>query len=237
MIFDQAEYNVRCEWGEKGVTLLAPVSDVIIIVDILSFSTAVEVAANQGAVVFPYAWKDSTAYHFAASMQAEVADQGHPNKYSLSPSSLLNLPAQMRLVLPSPNGAALSLLTGSTPTIAGCLRNCRAVAESAMRRGQNISVIPAGERWKDGSLRPCFEDFGGAGAIIKYLRGTISPESKAALAAFENASENLFELMKACSSGKEKIERGEELDVKLAAEVDVSNCVPLFCDGAYVSEA
>src|SRR5438128_340686 len=105
MIFDQREYDVRCEWGERGVQRLAPVSDVVIIVDVLSFSTAVEIATNQGAIVFPYRWKDETAHHYAKSVRAEVADKHNRNKRSLSPASLLDLPAGTRLVLPSPNGS------------------------------------------------------------------------------------------------------------------------------------
>ena len=104
--------------------------------------------------MFPYRWKDETAYESAKSVDAEVANKGNLNNYSLSPTSLVNLPSGIRLVLPSPNGSILSLLASSTPTIAGCLRNCQAVAESAMKIGRNIAVIPAGERWDDDTLRP-----------------------------------------------------------------------------------
>jgi 2-phosphosulfolactate phosphatase len=230
MIFDQSEYNVRCEWGDKGVALLAPISDVIIIVDVFSFSTAVEIATRQGAIVFPYWWKDDTAYDFAKSVEAEVADKNNVNNYSLSPSSLTDLPSKARLVLPSPNGAALSLSTAPVPTIAGCLRNARAVAFAASSKGQNIAVIPAGERWDDGTLRPCLEDLLGAGALISYLRGTFSPEAIAAKSAFESASEGIFNWLKDCSSGKEKLSRNEENDVGLAAQLNVSECVPILCN-------
>jgi len=237
MIFDQSEYNVRCEWGEQGVTLLAPISDVVIIVDVLSFSTAVEIATNQGAVVFPYRWKDKTAYDYADSVEAEVADKNNVNNYSLSPTSLLKLSSDVRLVLPSPNGSTLSLLSGSVPTIVGCLRNCRAVSFSAMSKGRNIAVIPAGEKWEDGTLRPCLEDLLGAGAIISYLRGTPSPEAIAAGSAFKSASEDIYNRLQGCSSGKEKLYRAEETDIKLAAELNVSNCIPILRNGAFVKEA
>lgn len=236
MIFDQSEYNVRCEWGERGVTTLAPISDVVVIVDVLSFSTAIEIAVNRGAVVFPYRWKDEAVFDYAASVKAEVADAKNVNGYSLSPASLRELPAGARLVLPSPNGSTLSLLSDSVPTIAGCLRNARAVAVSAMRRGQNIAVVPAGERWEDGTLRPCLEDLLGAGAIISYLHGTVSPEAMAAVSAFESASEEIYKRLKCCSSGKEKLERAEETDVELAAQLNVSSCVPVLCRDAYVKE-
>lgn len=236
MLFDQSEYNIRCEWGRQGALLLAPISEVVIIVDILSFTTAVEIATHQGARVYPYRWKDETAYEFAKSVAAEVADKNNPRGYRLSPASLQSLPADLRLVLPSPNGSELSLSTGSTLTLAGCLRNCEAVAESAMKKGKNIAVIPAGEKWEDGALRPSFEDLVGAGAIIQHLRGARAPEADLAVAAFESARVNLLEQLKRCSSGKEKTSRGEEMDVALAAELQVSDCVPILTGGAYQKE-
>jgi hypothetical protein len=40
MNFGQADFEVRCEWGEKGILQLAPISDVLVIVDVLSFQLA-----------------------------------------------------------------------------------------------------------------------------------------------------------------------------------------------------
>jgi len=60
MIFSQSDFDIRCEWGKQGVFVLAPVSDVVIIVDVLSFSTSVDIAVSQGAIVFPYPWRDDT---------------------------------------------------------------------------------------------------------------------------------------------------------------------------------
>ena len=233
MVFDQSEFEIRCEWGRQGASLLAPISDLLIIVDVLSFSTAVEIATARGAVIYPYRWRDETAHGFAGSVSAEVADRKNKNGYSLSPASLLTVPAGARLVLPSPNGSEISLSTGSTLTMAGCLRNCRAVAEFAMSRGRKIAVIPAGERWEDGSLRPCLEDLVGAGAIIRHLRGRRSPEAGLAVAAFESSSSMLLETIKSCGSGKEKLLRGEEQDLRLASALDASGCVPVLADGAY----
>jgi 2-phosphosulfolactate phosphatase len=58
VIFDQAEYALRCEWGASGVRQLAAISDVLIVVDVLSFSTAVDIAVSNGAIVFPYGSRD-----------------------------------------------------------------------------------------------------------------------------------------------------------------------------------
>lgn len=185
-IYNQSEFDLRCEWGEQGINQLASISDVVVIVDVLSFSTCVEIATNNGAMVFPYQWKDESAQVYAKSVQAELAksDRTSNNSYSLSPSSLTKIPAGTKLVLPSPNGSYLTLLTNKTPTLTGCLRNCEAVAKFAQRYGSKIAVIPAGEQWVDGSLRPAFEDLIGAGAIFSYLSGSLSPEAQAAVSVF-----------------------------------------------------
>src|SRR5688572_1262495 len=146
--FDQHAYTIRCEWGAHGIAALAPESDVIVIVDVLSFSTCVDVAVGNGALIYPYPWKDESAERFATSVQAILASprRNDPSSYSLSPASLRTIPAGTRLVLPSPNGAMLSHSTGVTPTIAGCLRNAHAVAQAAQTIGERVSVIAAGER-------------------------------------------------------------------------------------------
>jgi len=233
MFFDQSVYDIRCEWGEKGISVLAPVCDILVIVDVLSFSTSLDIAVNKNATVYPYSWKDERVYAYAEEMRAEVADRQNSNGFSLSPGSLVNLPDKARLVLPSPNGSTITLAAGSTPVLAGCFRNCRAVAESAMTVGRKIGVVPAGERWDDNSLRPCFEDLAGAGAIITHLEGTLSPEAEVAKILFENCRDSLIEKLRNCGSGKEKIAKGEARDIDLAAELDVSECVPFYSDGAY----
>jgi 2-phosphosulfolactate phosphatase len=235
MTFDQSVFDIRCEWGENGVRQLAPISDAIIIVDVLSFSTCVTLATSRGALIFPYPLHDGTGFAFARSINAALAGPRGQSTYSLSPQSLLEIAAGTRLVLPSPNGAILTLATGGTPTFAGCLRNCRAVAAAALRYGKNIAVIPAGERWpEDGSLRVAVEDLVGAGAIISHLSGSLSPEAQMAVVAYYHARENLVEVFDQCGSGKELRERGFEGDIALAAQVDVDDCAPMLQNGAYI---
>jgi 2-phosphosulfolactate phosphatase len=237
--FNQSCGSVRCEWGAHGIAALGPESDVIIIVDVLSFSTCVDVAVGNGACVYPYPWHDQSAEHFAAQRQALLARarQNDSSHYSLSPVSLQGIPPGTRLVLPSPNGATLSRATGTTPTIAGCLRNARAVAQTAQTLGRRISVIAAGERWPDGSLRPAIEDWLGAGAIIAHLTGRRSPEAELAAHNFVYSQANLGWYLRACGSGRELIEDGYSADVELAAALNVSDCVPLLREDAYQRQA
>jgi 2-phosphosulfolactate phosphatase len=237
--FDQHEYDIRCEWGTHGVAAVAAHSDVFVIVDVLSFSTCVDIAVGNGALIYPYALRDDTAHDYARSLGALLASSRRTagGGYSLSPTSLLSVPSGTRLVLPSPNGATLSRATGAVPTLAGCLRNARNVARAARTFGRRISVIPAGERWPDGSIRPAIEDWLGAGAIISHLGGTRSPEAALAATAYEHARarDDLWRYLSTCGSGRELIGQGYEEDVRLAADLDVSTCVPVLRDGAYVS--
>lgn len=240
--FDQREYDVRFEWGLSGLQALAPVSDLLIIVDVLSFTTCVDIVAGCGGFVYPYRDSLDVLPAYAQARDALFAAPGrrHEAAYSLSPASLMTIPAGTRLVLPSPNGSTLSLATAGVPVMAGCLRNAQTVAERAKQLGRRISVIAAGERWKDkssgvasGGLRVALEDLLGAGAIISYLDGGRSPEAETAAAAFHSAESDLLDIVARCGSGKELIGRGFAEDVQLAGQLNVSAAAPLLEDGMY----
>jgi len=181
----QAGYDIRCEWGLNGIKALIDDSDVIIIVDVLSFSTSVNVALSRDAIVYPFVGNHQSANTFAQEKDAILATKrsstADNSLFTLSPSSLQTLPSGARVVLPSPNGSTLSTATGHVMTLAGCLRNASAVAEFAQSQGKRISIIPAGERFFystiDSALRPSLEDWIGAGAIISHLQGHLSPEA------------------------------------------------------------
>lgn len=48
--FDQAGYSVRCERGASALEYLT--AEIVVIVDVLSFTTCVEVATTRGAQIF-----------------------------------------------------------------------------------------------------------------------------------------------------------------------------------------
>jgi 2-phosphosulfolactate phosphatase len=242
VFYEQIGFDARFEWGIEGVRRLAPRSDVIVIVDVLSFSTAVDIAVNRGARVLPYRWRDESALGYAQRAGALLAgDKRHPTvdePYTLSPSSLLTIPQGTLLVLPSPNGSTLAQTASELGPVvfAGCLRNASAIAAAARSIGGVITVIAAGERWEDGeSLRPSFEDLVGAGAILSALAADApSPEALAAIAAFEVAVADIASYLRECVSGRELIERGFKDDVRLAAERDVSRAAPVLRERAFV---
>ena len=229
---NQAEYTIRCGWGQQGLKRLAPISDVVIIVDVFSFSTSVDVATARGAFIIPHV-KPGEYHKFGKRIGAIVANERGQGGYTSSPVSFNSIPAKTRLVLPTSNGATLSCLAGNTIILAGCLRNARAVAKKAMELGKTIAVIPAGARWPDRSIRFAIEDFIGAGAILSYLKGSVSPEAQNAIAAYNNIKHNVCEFIKKCSSGKKLIKNGFPKDIKCACQVNVSTTVPRLIDGVY----
>jgi len=242
LFFDQSEFRIRFDWGERGLEALGPGSDAIVIVDVLSFTTAVDVALARGATVFPHRQRDASAAEYALEKRAILAGRRGGSGYSLSPASLVSLPTGSSIVLPSPNGATLSLqAVRYGATFAACLRNAPAVAEFLRRRGGSVAVIACGERWDDGSLRPAWEDMVGTGAVIEDFQsrfpGELSPEAELALAAFRHARKNLKSLMKRCVSGKELLERGFGADVEIASDYGASRAVPQMLGDCYVNVA
>ncbi|HQZ33021.1 MAG TPA: 2-phosphosulfolactate phosphatase [Ilumatobacteraceae bacterium] len=235
----QSGFAYRCDWGLEGLEALASDSSVVIVVDVLRFSSAVCCALETGGVVLPYRWNDETAVEYAARHDAVLAGRREDSTLSLSPTDLLTMPTGTRLVLPSPNGSEIAFRAhelGVRHVLAGCLRNATATARAArtFSDGGPISVIAAGERWgsHDGSLRAAVEDILGAGAILAALDPSAaatapacSPEAAAARAAFVAARPRLYDTLCTSASGRELLARGWEDDVATSAAHDVSTTV------------
>jgi 2-phosphosulfolactate phosphatase len=235
--FDQHGFQSRFEWGVSGVRLLAPVVDLVVIVDVLSFSTAVSIAVEFGARVVPYPYRDGTAAAYAKSIGATLAS---PNRSApgptLSPASLAALRPGETVVLPSPNGAtcAVEAAVAGAMVVAGCLRNASAVGQLVANHGGAVAVVAAGEQWPDGSLRPSVEDLIGAGSILTASDpATLSPEARAAVAAFRTVRSRLDASLGESASGRELVAAGFGVDVQLAAELDATDIVPVLVDGAF----
>ena len=217
-------------WGQAEAARLAAESDIVVVVDVLSFTTTVCAAADRGVGVVPVAW-------------ADAENAGVPAR--LSPQALGALQSGQRLELASPNGGACVLAASrvhpAPVVVAGSLRNATAVAGWVVAHGGAASVVAAGERWPDGRLRPALEDLLGAGAILAPLiEGwppvAEAPEVHGALTAFRTAaaSGRLVATLRACASGQELRARGFCADVDDAAELDVSRCVPALQGGVFV---
>jgi 2-phosphosulfolactate phosphatase len=251
--YAQHGHRVRLEWGPVGAAELAPHTTYAVVVDVLSFTTTVSVALDLGATVYPYRWRDDRAAAYARERDAvlavgrlEARDAG-PGTASLSPAHLRGAGAIERLVLPSPNGSAICFgLAGAGATVLGAaLRNRAAVAGWLSARlaadpDVSVTVVAAGERWRDDdSLRPALEDLLGAGAVVAGLVdagvGGLSPEARAAAAAYRDATPTLAAVLRDCSGGRELAAAGFAEDVEVAAELDTSDLVPLLAGDAFVT--
>jgi 2-phosphosulfolactate phosphatase len=226
----QVDYRVRLEWGREGAALLAAECAVVIVVDVLSFSTAVDVAVARGVAVLPL--RSAERERALPADVVRAGRRGGPGP-SLSPASLTGLTAGTRLALPSPNGATLCAAVAATGAVllAGCLRNASAVAAAARAVGWPIGIVPSGERWPDDTMRVAVEDAIGAGAIAAALPDR-SPEAELAAAQFAAARDRgLLDVLAATCSGRELRADGYADDVELAAALDASTAVPALAEG------
>src|SRR4051812_25027996 len=175
--------SVQLAWGADGARSLAAECDIVAVVDVLSFTTAVSVATSRGAEVRPVSDADPVRLAPGELLAGPRDGAG----VSLSPASLTGLEPGQRLVLPSPNGAAIAARSADDTTVAVCLRNAPAVARWLRDRGDRIGVVAAGEYDDDGGWRPSYEDLIGAGAVLLALGGTRTPQAEAAASAFAAA--------------------------------------------------
>ncbi|MEV4753759.1 2-phosphosulfolactate phosphatase [Micromonospora sp. NPDC049559] len=237
--------GARFEWGLVGATELGRVCAALVVVDVLSFTTSVDVAVGRGMRVHPFPWGAQAAEYAqrlgaVAAVGRAAVTREHP--WSLSPAALSTAPVVDDLVLPSPNGSAICAAASTTgvPVVAASLRNAPAVGGWLRRQGYGTSqapvgVIAAGERWPDGSLRPCVEDLLGAAAVLDALSGVpggLSVEAAMALATLASAGD-VPAAVRACVSGRELVERGYAGDVELAVQLGVSRVVPVLTNGVF----
>ena len=240
----QTASTLRLEWGPTGAAAVGPGCAVAVVVDVLSFTTTVTVAADRGIGVLPHRWGDDAVAHVVArANDATLAvgrSRARPGQVSLSPGSVRRAHDLRRLVLPSPNGSTISAkLEREVPeVVAVSLRNRQAVAAWLLGgHVAHVAVICSGERWPDGTLRPAVEDLWGAGALVDVLIAggwrNVAPEALAAAAAFRAVQGDVGAALRACASGRELIDAGYPDDVEIAAELDRSPSVPVLRDGAF----
>ncbi len=235
------------EWGPTGAAALAAECDVAVVVDVLTFSTTVSVAADRGVQVRPYRWGAATAGDEARRHGATMAvhrRDAAPGDVSLSPESVRTADDLTRVVLPSPNGSTICavLAEAGADVVVASLRNRRAVAAYLQRRGGRVLLVPAGERWGDDSLRPAIEDLWGAGAVAAAVMDAdpaaeVSLGTAAAAAAYRLVEGHIEAALGTCSSGQELTGWGYASDVRIAAELDTSSAVPTLRDGWLVPQS
>jgi 2-phosphosulfolactate phosphatase len=239
-----SQRGVRCrlEWGRRGARVAAERGDVLVVVDVLSFSTATVTAVQHGGIIYPCAWTDDPAA-LAASLGAEAAvnrrEVPERGRFSLSPPTFLAIEPGTRVVLASPNGATCSRYGRTVPKLlVGALVNATAVAAALAQilaeTDLSVTVLACGERWRepneDGELRFAVEDYLGAGAILAGLPSSLSrsPEALVCEHAFRASRDDLATIVEECGSGRELRAAGYPQDVEHCARLDVYDAVPVM---------
>ena len=241
----QAPHRVRCDWGRPGARAIAAGADrIAVVVDVLTFSTTTSAACARQIAVAPFRWHDPRAEAFAQLHDAVLARDRSTGGPSLSPASVRGL-GRERLVLPSPNGATTSLVVAATGArvVAGSIRCADAVARWCAGRlaadpALAVALVPTGEGWPDGALRPCAEDLWGAGAVadalVRHGVNDLSEEAHLARDAWLAVADDLVEHLLASASGRELVERGWADDVRAAGRLDADDLAPVLVDGWFV---
>ncbi|MFF8324994.1 2-phosphosulfolactate phosphatase [Rhodococcus qingshengii] len=206
----QLDYGLRFDWGLRGAEAIAAGVDVAVVVDVLSFTTTLSVAADAGIDVLPFSWNDESAVDYARDADAVLAVRrsvAREGQISLSPKTIRETEAPSRLVLPSPNGSTIAFALASEVAVCvgASLRNAYAVADWIVHEhgpGSRVAIVASGEKWPGGELRPAVAD------------------------SYEDR-------LRDCASGRELIAMGFPHDVAIASELDDSDTVPVLEDRVF----
>lgn len=205
--FDQSRYQVRLDWGLDGLARLAP-ADVVIVVDVLRFSSTVTDTVDTGGSVA----LDETAHAVSingAAVAARAADDG----------SLVVLGCLRNASAVAGEVLAEQHRRGSRTTIAVI-----AAGERASRSDPPRFAVE--DQLGAGAV---IDALGALG--IDHT----SPEAAAACESFRGLRAATRHLLTASGSGQELIARDRRDDVLRAAEVDASTAVPVLREGAFVA--
>jgi 2-phosphosulfolactate phosphatase len=242
--------SVHVTWGPTGAQLAAERGDVVVVVDVLSFSTTLSIAVAReftclvyrGAEIEQFGGPARAAIRLGARPLGSRA-KAAPGQPSLSPASLLSAEPGQRVVITSLNGASVVAAAAPAPALlVGSLRNAAACARAAAQllgttMAGRITVVACGEQWRSiapgsAGIRPCAEDWIGTGAIcagLAELGYSLSAEARLAAAAWSTpvALEELAD----CVSARELRSAGYAEDVELALQVDTDEKVPVRMAG------
>lgn len=100
----QATASVRFDWALTGAIAISDAAEVAVLVDVLSFTTAVTVAVEAGTLVLPWRWAERAAAEPYARQHDAVLAVGRshitPGQVSLSPASMRRTELPAPLVFP-----------------------------------------------------------------------------------------------------------------------------------------
>ena len=257
--FDQSSYQVRFDWGLDGLARLAP-ADVIVVVDVLRFSTAVTAAVEAGTTIALSAGLSRNGAPIAVAA-GEHAARGATILLGCLRNRAAVADAIVREQHARGGRVSVAILAAGerAPRRAPAPMKFGTLGAGAASPSENVifqgtsdaarAQVPAADEWHESSndgrvvdqvddgAAPRFsvEDLLGAGAIIDALttRGIdhASPEAAVASEGFAALRGAVGHLLGASGSGRELTDRGLGADVSFAAELDASTAVPVLRAG------
>ena len=232
--------NAVLEWGVDGALAAVNRGDVILVIDVLRFTSAAITAISKGFTVIP-AKTESDAYSLAKQFNVRFDRKGLA---ALSPESFINENPSF-IVLTSPHGATLSCTVADAENaFLASFLNATAAAQKALgaakRTGKNISIVASGEIGAERrGIMPdfenkidldneifCFEDYACAGYIGTLLQIKKSDELLNAGNVFALYKPTLSDALLQCASGKYLVDNGMERDVRFCSQLNVFSVVP-----------
>lgn len=216
--FDQSDYQVRFDWGLDGLVRLEP-AGVIVVVDVLRFSTAATRAVEAGREI---------------ALLPEISSNGAPIAHAAAAHAARGTTVLMGCLR---NRSAIADAIVAEQHARGG-RVSVAVIAAGERAPRTEREVRGGEGEAKQVPRFAVEDLLGAGAIIDALitRGIdhCSPEAAVAAEGFAALQRGLGHLLGASGSGRELAAAGLDADVAYAAALDASTAVAVLRDGVLV---
>jgi 2-phosphosulfolactate phosphatase len=202
--YDQSRYQIRFEWGADGLARLAA-SDVVVVVDVLSYSSRVTDAVADGASV-PLA--EGVEDRADAALVAEAASASGAQVLI---GSLRNAAAVAQAALAEQQRRAARTSVAIIAVGESTSGGTRFAVEDQLGAGAIIDAL---------------------GALgIDHT----SPESAAACEAFRGLRAAVRHLLTASASGQLMLERGGRDEALAAAQLDVTAAVPVLRDGVFAA--
>ncbi len=183
--------------GPEGVQQALQQKQLIVIVDVLRFSSTVTTAVANGFEIIP-ASTPMRAETLSKETGIPFPSMNGTHPYTLSPLDYLNPKHPETVILVSPNGAACTeLIKDNQTAFFGCFLNARTVGRVvgslAARMQKNVAVIAAGEAQEEQfsdlhHRRFAVEDYLGCGSTLCELRVDLTPEALVCKRAYDSLS-------------------------------------------------
>lgn len=203
--FDQSTYQVRVEWGVAGLARLAP-ADIVVVVDVLRFSTTVIDAVERG-----------DDYPLDAAAHA-ISINGAPVAEAAADGGALVLLGGLR------NASAVAAAVLAEQERRGARTSITVIAAGELSPGAGTLRFAVEDQLGAGAI---VEALGALG--IDHT----SPDAAVAAESFRALRRAVKHLLTASGSGLELIGRGLRDDVLAAAAVDAASAVPVLRDGVF----